>query len=351
MKLNIKGLVFVGFAAAVFASAAQAADKVVTSKTYVDAKYDGVGAVTVRDGTEAEGKLNKRVITVAGYQGATEQNAGVPGLVPSAATTERGNFLKGDGTWAAIDGTAYVSGNTNTITMGADDHTITAQTAAVAAGSNALVTGDAVASYVKDGTLSIQVGTNQAQEFTANQAGSTTVQLGSAAGANLAENGVADAEAGLVSGDEVHDYITGLNLSGNYQPKTGENSGTVVGYDNGTWKTLQGGADTTVGVDPNDNTKVKVSTTVPVKGISIDGTAVAPGAGDVVDLGQAAAKDVDTAISSDNATSTDLPTTAAVYNFVTTPANVLPTNANCTTSNPCALVMAGDSITWEPIQQ
>ena len=51
MKMNIKGLVFVGFAAAVFASAANAdtGDKIVTSKTYVDSKYVGAanGHITV----------------------------------------------------------------------------------------------------------------------------------------------------------------------------------------------------------------------------------------------------------------------------------------------------------------
>ena len=87
MKMNIKGLVFVGFAAAVFASAANAAgDKIVTSKTYVDGKVvdtltgnetdkapsvhavkDLVGAeYTGQDGIDVD--ENSHVITNAGVR-------------------------------------------------------------------------------------------------------------------------------------------------------------------------------------------------------------------------------------------------------------------------------------------
>ena len=62
MKMNIKGLVFVGFAAAVFSSAANAAnDKTVTSKTYVDAKISDAATISSSSTTTAP---NEKLFTM-----------------------------------------------------------------------------------------------------------------------------------------------------------------------------------------------------------------------------------------------------------------------------------------------
>lgn len=57
-------------------------------------------------------------VTLAGgvssliYQGATEDKAGVEGLVPPAQPAERDNVLKGDGTWVALPAEVDIDNNT-----------------------------------------------------------------------------------------------------------------------------------------------------------------------------------------------------------------------------------------------
>jgi hypothetical protein len=125
MKLNIKGLVFMGFAAAVFASAAHATDpapeKQVTSKAYVDAKYVGSGAVSVTAQTTGD-NAGKNEISVATFTGATANGDGSAGLVKKPLSADRDKFLKGDGNWTEIDGTAY----TGTAPIVVNDHAISA---------------------------------------------------------------------------------------------------------------------------------------------------------------------------------------------------------------------------------
>lgn len=59
MKVKIKGLVFVGFAAAVFASSAMAAgENIVTSKHYVDNKFQTLENITTASEAQVEGAWN-----------------------------------------------------------------------------------------------------------------------------------------------------------------------------------------------------------------------------------------------------------------------------------------------------
>ena len=46
--------------------------------------------------------VNTRVNNIGIYQGATENESGVIGLVPAATSAEKDNYLKGDGTWAEL---------------------------------------------------------------------------------------------------------------------------------------------------------------------------------------------------------------------------------------------------------
>ena len=48
--------------------------------------------------------VNTRVNNIGVYQGATENESGVVGLVPAALSAEKDCFLCGDGTWDAIAG-------------------------------------------------------------------------------------------------------------------------------------------------------------------------------------------------------------------------------------------------------
>ena len=53
MKFKVKGLVFVGFAAAILSANAMAADATVTSKSYVDAKISGLNTISSSSTTTA----------------------------------------------------------------------------------------------------------------------------------------------------------------------------------------------------------------------------------------------------------------------------------------------------------
>jgi hypothetical protein len=285
MKMNIKGLVFVGFAAAVFANAANAAnDKTVTSKTYVDEKYVAGTGITV---------------------------------TPNATTGK--NVIALD---SSLDTTEYTAGDNISIA----DHEISANVGVkgikkYGASENLSMDANGVVELpaeqtVNDGTLSIKVGNNEAQTFTANTAGNTNVNLGAAAGAGLAAS-IADNEQGLTSGDQVYDfvidqvadgYVAGTNVQ--ITDGTGENAGKKV-------------------VSATDTTYTADGTTVQLS----NGQFSANTTGGVANGG------------------TNLTTGDQVYDFVTglMPATVPPT---CTAAAPCALVFAGGTTpTWEPIQQ
>jgi len=119
MKVNVKGLVFVGFAAAILSGAARAADgdqHIVTSLAYTEDTYqkkadkvtgaseDIIGNMTTND---TKFVTPKAVVQYVGQQagasdftGATASSDGVHGLVPAPSSGDEGKFLKGDGTWA-----------------------------------------------------------------------------------------------------------------------------------------------------------------------------------------------------------------------------------------------------------
>ena len=136
MKMNIKGLVFVGFAAAVFASAANAAgeEKTVTSLKYTEATYQAKTAANQAD------KVLKMASNTAGDIGYatvdTTVTADSPNLITSGAVasyvdTAGGNFqtlpgnddgqkvAKAGGGWEALDtDTTPTSGSTKPVTSG-----------------------------------------------------------------------------------------------------------------------------------------------------------------------------------------------------------------------------------------
>lgn len=61
--------------------------------------------------------------------------------------------------------------------------------------------------------ITIGTGTSGVGTFKVNDVQYTVYGLGGAAAAGLASNGVADGETGLVTGDEVHDYVAGVVAS------------------------------------------------------------------------------------------------------------------------------------------
>lgn len=62
-----------------------------------------VSSATIGDGIT----VNKGIISVPEYEGATSSAAATSGLVPPATSAERNNFLRGDGTWQQVDLSDY----------------------------------------------------------------------------------------------------------------------------------------------------------------------------------------------------------------------------------------------------
>ena len=374
MKMNIKGLVFVGFAAAVFASAANAADKTVTSKTYVDAKYVGDDTtITVTDGTGANaGKkvialnstldtdayegtapinVDDHTISVSAMGAATASAAGSAGVVPAPAAGDNMKFLRGDATWQEIEG----SDTTYTFDEGTTNGTISVTEEGGSAQSIAVHGLDNAAYKDVDTAITDQNAT------------STNLPTTEAV-YNFATS--ADRQSNWAQSDSAKpDYIK--NKPGNFGGATAAGAGSagfvpapaagdqgkVLGG-NGQWVEVDGtpyeqGTGITIDDHTIINAGVRQVTATPSTGT--DGTITVNTNGSSVEVAvkglQAAAYlGKDESIDS-SSTHNDAATAKAVYDFVTTPTNILPTNANCTTDAPCALVMAGSSITWEPIQQ
>lgn len=160
MKVKIRGLVFAGFAAAVFAQSAMAVDtddKTVTSKTYVDAKFQAQAKrVEIGNGTGQYASVSAIPETV-------KTNEYYPSMKVLSDTVLDGNFQRkltesekgphvgimiNNGTeqapdwqseWQEIGGSTYVSVGSNTggtaISVGLNDGKI-ANTATVIAGND-----------------------------------------------------------------------------------------------------------------------------------------------------------------------------------------------------------------------
>ena len=349
-----------GFAAAVFASAANAAnDKTVTSKTYVDTKYVAGTGITVTPNADT----GKNVIALDSTLDTTEYTAG-------------DNISIANHEISANVGVKGIKAHGASGTLGMD--------------SNGVVELPAEQT-VNDGTLTIQVGTNTAQTFTANTAGDTTVNLGAAAGAGLAA-GITDGEQGLTSGDQVYDfvidqvadgYVAGTNVQ--ITDGTGANAGKKVVSATDTTYTADGttvqlsngqfSANTTGGVaDGGTN----LTTGDQVYDFVIDqvadgyvaGTNVQITDGTGANAGKKVVSATDTTYTADGTTvqlsngqfsanttggvadgGSNLTTGDQVYDFVT---GLIPGTipSTCTAAAPCALVFAGGTTpTWEPIQQ
>lgn len=77
--------------------------------------------------------------------------------------------------------------------------------------------------------ITVATGTSGVGTFKVNDVQYTVYGLGTAAGADLAANGVADGETGLVTGDEVHDYVAGVVASAYKAAGSLAPSGVVAG--------------------------------------------------------------------------------------------------------------------------
>ena len=327
MKVKVKGLVFVGFAAMIFAANAMAdPDNTVTSKAYVDNKFQTLSNLS----------------TTLDVEAGTEDTTYPSVSAVTAALTETGNTI---GT-----GQLSITVNSTTATFGANDSSNTtfsitgleetdnkasAINSTNSASTTAYPTTGAVYDYVAaqladssnvgegDFTVSIN-GTSQT--FNANQATNTSLTItGLEETANKASSidTTLSSEAKAVkypSQAAVEDYVAGVvtdsSVVGNGQVSITVNS-------------------TTETFNMNDST----GTTFSVTGLEETGNKA-------------------TAINSTNSASTTAyPTTGAVYDYV----NGLPSSAvpavpttgadSCDATHPCALVTDSGVPTWKRIAQ
>ena len=231
MKVKIKGLVFVGFAAMIFAANAALADNenTVTSKSFTEATYHK--------------KAN------ADYQ-----------------------VSKNDGTWQALATTVTADGQN-----------------AVTAGGIASYVGGAINEALENG---LESGTYVNATYDENDQ-TTTVDLNANKITDaLPANGLDSESTNLVTEGVIKQAIANASQVTNFISQT-------VG--------------TATDKAPSENA---VNQYVTLKGVKVDGTALAIDSTDkTVDLGAAAGKDVDATITA-GSTSTDVPTTAAVAAYV-----------------------------------
>lgn len=89
----------------------------------------------------ADNEISATDTTYSNFVGTDGQTAGTAGLVPAPATTDEGEFLKADGTWATPPGTTYTAGTGIDITNNiiAIDNTVVQEK--LTAGSNISISG------------------------------------------------------------------------------------------------------------------------------------------------------------------------------------------------------------------
>lgn len=108
MKIKVKGLVFVGFAAAIMSASAMAdpSGTTITSLAYTENTYQKKDTAVTHTANTAAGSATKPVyIDTSGV--ATETTYTLGQNVPVPASGDESKFLKGDGTWATPTGTTY----------------------------------------------------------------------------------------------------------------------------------------------------------------------------------------------------------------------------------------------------
>lgn len=348
MKIKVKGLVFVGFAAAIMSAGAYAdPDNTVTSKSYVDTKFqeksesvsvgNASGTWTDLDTTIGNSASNNTAPTTAAVKSYVD--TAIEGVTGGASSTYQSksdsNYQIGgqNGTWADL-GDGFVQGTNISIAEGQDGKlTIGAPASGtVTSGNTGLVSGgavyDAIAAQATTDSTTYQAYSETPNQISNGNGGwksldsvidSTTASSASApttaAVKTYVDSQATSAASGILtqsvtdgdtthapSGDAVNDFVTSAistqatTDANTYQVKS---TGASIGGANGTW------------------TAVDASVT---------------------------------------STGTSVPTTTAVYNAIqaATNGNVIPAMPDtCTASAPCVLTNStvDGSLTWVPIQQ
>ena len=325
MKLNIKGLVFVGFAAAVFANAAAFAEegdnKKVTSKQFTEATYvkknaDITGATKTKITYDAKGLVTAGADLEASdipdisatYQLKSERvnnldnpsNSTYPTTQAVAdALTTTGNSI-GNGTISVTqNGASAGSFTTNQNTAGSV--TIVAPDWNAAAGTQGEILNKPTIPDVYNATLTVKQGTETLGTFTANSNTPTEIDIPVPTAPNNATISVT--QNGANAGSFTTDQATAGSI-------------TIVAPD---WNAAAG----TQGEILNKPAINDGTLTIQKNGASVGTFTANSASGSTINI--------------EVPTTPDIPT---------------PASGTCTAEAPCALVWAGGTTpTWEPIQQ
>ena len=302
MKVKVKGLVFAGFAAAVFAQSAMATTptagdlKTVTSKAYVDSKFDFTNGQVIMQGDGRGVTAAKDVVTVGSgdnNQMTVANGAALPtvsavtayvdnainGVTGNSASTYQEKSATGttpqvgyNGGWNTLDGdSSYVTvaSANNTTTVALDSNKIDTDGTAVMSGTTNtnngnLVTAGAVKAAMSDAVSSTSTGTtiatskavyDYAQDKSKFSAATTTTEGQSTVYTSSISTDIAGTNAGndvYPSSRSVYEFVTGAiatsnnTAAGAYQAKvasTDANKVMVGVYYNGasTWQELADG--------------------------------------------------------------------------------------------------------------
>ena len=293
MKVNVKGFMFAGFAAMMFAGMANANDdRVVTSKAYVDGLVAGTEKVANKTTSVTSESTDTQYPSAKAVHDYVQSELDTIALDSDAAyqakATADYQVSKSDGTWQSLD-TAVSTTSTNGIT-------------------NAAIT-----TYVD--------GQNELDEKVANK--TTTIS-------DNAENA---SDVKYPSEKAVKTYVdTAIDALGDtaddmYQQKS--NANYQVGKSDGSWAGLD------AAVSAGDYVAISKDDTTGVVTVGVDSATVAG---------------ADTDVTSG---STKLTTANAVYDYVQgLPSAAIPAKpATCTDVAPCTLVAVGDSFQWIAIAQ
>ncbi len=355
MKVKVKGLVFVGFAAAILSANAMAADNTVTSKSYVDNKFQTIENIET-EYTATNKNSTTEYPAMSALTQALSENGGVVND-SRVSVTQNGASIGSFSTNQATGSTLAIAGadwNAASGTAGFIANKPTVDTTFNAASTNA-ATSAAIADYVTNTVKAEEnVQANWTETDTTSDAyiqnkptalSQFTDDIGDQKTANMSSNMTTDtgSTTKYPSVAAVEDYITNtVKAEENVQADWTETDTDNDAYIQNKPTALSQFTDD---IDARNA----------IDSITVGGAAVAPDSNKAVALGAAAGKGADTSITS-SATDNNVPTSKAVYDYVDgLPAAdipAMPTQADdptgyCDAAHPCALVT--DETTGQPV--
>ena len=352
MKFKVKGLVFVGFAAAILSANAALADpdNTVTSKSYVDNKFQTIANIET-EYTAANKNSTTEYPAMSALTQALTENGGVVND-STVSVTQNGASIGSFSTNQAAGSTLAIAGadwNAASGTAGFIANKPTVDTTFDATSDNA-ATSAAIASYVTNqiqdtsnvgnGTISVTQNGVSAGSFTTNQnsAGSITIaapdwNAASGTAGFIANKPTVDTTFDATSGNAATSQAIATYVTNQIQDGSNVGTGTLTVTQNGVTAGTFGA---------NQNTAGSIAIVAP------DWTAASGTAGFIANK-----PTVDTTF---DATSNNAATSAAIAGYIDSlPAADIPAmptqqddpNGYCDASHPCALVT--DETSGQPV--